>query len=226
VVGFAVASALTLLPAVLTIVGPGSIGWRSEVGADLERRWAHLARWVMADPGVIVPTLAVIPRSSDLRSSTFFNAPDSSILPSSTPSRAGSTDFGPHSATAFAPIVLAIRTTGRSPRSRTSGLYEYSRRLAADERVTRVGPRRHRSPVDARAIPPALRQSGGPPDRYALTTLTATTRGDLTAFTVYTPLSGNREEGKALVAAMRDPSGRSPCRQGPDRPGRRWGGRT
>jgi len=46
----------------------------------------------------------------------------------------------------------------------------------------------------------------GPRDRYVATTLAATTKDDLTAFSVYTPFGPNRDEGKALVAALRDPS--------------------
>ena len=48
---------------------------------------------------------------------------------------------------------------------------------------------------------------GGPPDRFAQEALAATTRGDLTAFTVYTPYGPNRDEARALVAELRDPAG-------------------
>ena len=37
--------------------------------------------------------------------------------------------------------------------------------------------------------------------------LAATTKGDLTAFTVFTPYGPNRAEGRALVADLRDPAG-------------------
>ena len=37
----------------------------------------------------------------------------------------------------------------------------------------------------------------GPRDRYVQTALAATTRGDLTAFTIYTPFGPNRDEGRA-----------------------------
>jgi RND superfamily putative drug exporter len=46
----------------------------------------------------------------------------------------------------------------------------------------------------------------GPPDRFVSTALGATTRGDLTAFTVYTPYGPNREEGRALARDLRDPT--------------------
>ena len=38
------------------------------------------------------------------------------------------------------------------------------------------------------------------------TALAATTKGDLTAFTVYTPYGPNRDEGRALVHELRDPA--------------------
>jgi len=212
VVGLAVASALTLLPAVLTIVGtridrlairrvtprPGTDG-----------PWARLARWVMRRPvAVLVPTLAIILVLGSPFLHVRFNAPDSSILPPSVPSRAAfdrlRAEFGEGE---FAPIVLAIRTNGPATApDNLAALFEYSRRLAADPRVSRVD---SLVTIDPRLTLDQYRllysAPGGPPDRYALTTLGATTRGDLTAFTLYTPFGPNREEGKALVAALRDP---------------------
>jgi len=47
----------------------------------------------------------------------------------------------------------------------------------------------------------------GPRDRFVATGLAATTRGDLTAFTIYTPYGPNRDEGRSLVGDLRDPAG-------------------
>ena len=47
----------------------------------------------------------------------------------------------------------------------------------------------------------------GPRDRYVQTALAATTRDDLTAFTIYTPFGPNRDEGRALVADLRGTAG-------------------
>ena len=106
----------------------------------------------------------------------------------------------------FAPIVLAVRTDGAATTpANLAALYDYSRRLAADPRVSRVD-----SLVD---VDPRLTLAqytllygdpNGPRDRYVQTALAATTRGDLTAFTLYTPYGPNRDEGKALVTALRD----------------------
>lgn len=214
VVGFAVVSALTLLPAVLTIVGTRIDRLairRVAAQPSSEGSWARLARWVMRRPvAVLVPTLAVILLLGSPFLHVRFNAPDSSILPPSVPSRAAfdrlRAEFGEGE---FAPIVLAIRTDGpATSAANLAELFAYSRRLAADERVSRVD-----SLVD---LDPRLTLDqyrllygapGGPPDRFALTTLSATTRADLTAFTLYTPYGPNREEGKALVADLRDADG-------------------
>ena len=109
--------------------------------------------------------------------------------------------------------------TGRRPtRTTWPRCYDYSRRLAADPRVTRVD-----SLVD---VDPRLTldqyqllygDPNGPRDRFVGDALAATTRGDLTAFTVYTPYGPNRDEGKALVADLRDPAGAARA-AGRDRP--------
>ena len=144
VVGLAVASALTLLPAVLTIVGTRIDRLavrRLAPRAATDGSWARLARWVMRRPvAVLVPTLALILVLGSPFLHVRFNAPDSSILPPSVPSRVAfdrlRDEFGEGE---FAPIVLAIRTTGAatSP-DNLAALHDYSRRLAADPRVTRV----------------------------------------------------------------------------------------
>ena len=210
VVGLAVLAAVTLLPAVLTIVGTNVDRLairRVDPGTSTDGPWARLARRVMAHPvAFLVPTLALILLLGSPFLHVRFNAPDSSILPPSVPSRAAfdilRAEFGEGE---FAPIVLAIRTTGpaTSP-ANLAALYEYSRRIAADPRVTRV---EGLVDVDPRLT---LEQyqllygaPGGPPDRFSQEALAATTRGDLTAFTVITGFGPNREEGKALVADLR-----------------------
>ena len=48
-----------------------------------------------------------------------------------------------------------------------------------------------------------MRDPNGPRDRFTATVLAATTKADLTAFTVTTPFGPNREEGRALVRDLR-----------------------
>jgi RND superfamily putative drug exporter len=214
VVGLAVASALTLLPAVLTILGPRIDRLairRVSPRPTSDGSWARLARRVMRHPiAVLVPTLAFIVLLGSPFLHVRFNAPDSSILPASVPSRAAfdrlRSEFGEGE---FAPIVLAIRTQGNAVEpANLAALFAYSRRLAEDPRVTRV-----EGLVD---VDPRLSldqytllygDPNGPRDRFIQTALRATTKGDLTAFTLYTPYGPNRDEGAQLVSALRDPGG-------------------
>jgi len=155
---------------------------------------------------VLVPTLALLLLLGAPFLHVHFNAPDAAILPADVPSRASfdllRQEFGEGE---FAPIALAIRTDGPalSP-ANVAELYDYSRRLAADPRVSRVN-----GPVD---LDPRLTleqyqllygSPNGPPDRFVREALAATTNGDLTTFTLYTPYGPNRAEARGLVADLR-----------------------
>ena len=210
VVGLAVAAALTLLPALLAIVGTRIDRLavrRVAVGAPADGRWARLARAVMRRPvQVLVPTLALLLLLGAPFLHVRFNAPDAAILPADVPSRASfdllREEFGEGD---FAPIVLAVRTDGPATNpDNLARLYDYSRRLAADPRVSRVT-----SLVD---VDPRLTleqyqllygDPNGPRDRFVQTGLATTTNDDLTAFTIYTPYGPNRAEGRALVGDLR-----------------------
>ncbi len=214
VVGLAVASALTLLPAIFGVLGErvDSVRIRRVGEADsVDGPWARLARRVMAHPvAVFVPTLAFLLLLGAPFLHVRFNAPDATILPPEVPSRAAfdilDEQFG---AGRFAPLYLAIRTNGSATSAaNVSALYDYSRRLAADPRIDRVD-----GYVD---VDPRLTKGqylllygapGGPPDRYTATALQATTRGDLTAFTLTTPYGPNADEARALVGALRAADG-------------------
>ena len=214
VVGLAVASALTLLPAILTILGPRVDRFAVRKVArtpGTDGAWSRLARRVMRHPvAVLVPTLAFILVLGSPFLHVRFNAPDASILPPEVPSRAAfdrlTAEFGDGE---FAPLVIAVRTAGPATApANLAALYDYSRRLAADPRVTRVD-----SLVD---LDPRLTLAqytllygdpNGPRDRYVQAGLAATTHGDLTAFTLYTPYGPNRDEGRALVKDLRTPGG-------------------
>ncbi|MFL5674750.1 MAG: MMPL family transporter, partial [Chloroflexota bacterium] len=157
-----------------------------------------------------VPTLAFLLVLGSPFLHVRFNAPDSSILPPEVPSRAAfdrlTANFGEGE---FAPLVVAVRTTGPATTpANLAALYDYSRRLAADPRIARVD-----SLVD---VDPRLtlaqytllyRDPNGPRDRYVQTALGATTKGDLTAFTITTPYGPNRDEGRSLVSDLRSGEG-------------------
>ena len=214
VVALAVAAAMTLLPAVLAIAALHLERLRirrvtprpAEEGA-----WSRLAWWVMRRPIlVLVPTLAILLALGTPFLHVRFNAPDARILPEAAPSRDAfdrlTEEFGPGP---FAPIVIAVRTTGRAVDPANLGaLYDYSRRLAADPRIDRVDslvdidPRLTLDQYVLLYAPP-----GGPPDRYIAELLSATTQGDLTAFTVLTPYGPNEAIARALVGDLRAPNG-------------------
>jgi putative drug exporter of the RND superfamily len=214
VVGLSVVAAMTLLPALLAIIGVHLDRFRvRRVSArpPEEGRWSRLAWWVMRRPvAVLVPTLALLVLLGTPFLHVRFNAPDSRILPESVPSRQAfdrlGEEFGPGP---FAPIVLAIRTDGPATESQNlRALFDYSRRLTADPRVERVD-----SLVD---IDPRLSAEqyvllygfrGQPPDRYAAEILAATTQGDLTAFTITTPYGPNEAAGRELVRDLRADAG-------------------
>ena len=230
VVLLAVASALTLLPALLAIVGtadrragdpPGAS--RATIRTD---RWARLARWVMRRPvAVLLPTLALLLRPRLPFLHVRFNAPDSTILPASVPSRAAFDRLAatPSARASSRRSTLAIRTTGpaTSPEN-VAALYDYSRRLAADPRISRV---ECLVDVDPRLASTQYQllyaDPNGPRDRFIAMALAATTKGDLTAFTISTPYGPNRDEGRALVADLRGPGRAARPAAGHDRPRRR-----
>src|SRR5215218_6911944 len=144
VVALAVAAALTLMPALLVVLGTRVDALRVRritTRADGEGAWARVARWVMRRPvAVLVPTLTLLLLLGTPFLHVRFNAPDASILPPSVPSRASFDRlvdaFGEGD---FAPLALAIRTDGptTSP-DNVARLYAYSRHLAADPRIVRI----------------------------------------------------------------------------------------
>ena len=213
VVGIAVAAALTLQPALLSVLGShvDALAVR-KVRPDpaTEGAWARLARRVMRHPlRVFVPMLAVLLVLGTPFLHVRFNSPDATILPESVPSRASYEtlvrNFGEG---AFAPLTLAVRTTGPATDPvNIARLYEYSRRLAADPRVTRVDSLVDVDPrIDLAQYQLLYASPGGPPDRFTATALAATTKGDLTAFTLTTAYGPNRDEARALVQDLRDPA--------------------
>ncbi|NJD29246.1 MAG: MMPL family transporter [Chloroflexi bacterium] len=210
VVGLAVLAALTLLPALLALVGVRLEALRVRRVRALPTEdgpWARLANWVMRRPvAVLVPTLAVLLLLGAPFLHVRFNAPDARILPENVPSRAAFdrlvTAFGPGP---FAQIVLAIRTDGPvlEP-SNLAALFDYSRRLAADPRIERVDGLVDLAPrltVEQYALLYGV--GGAPPDRFAVEALAATTRGDLTTFSLTTPYGPNEEPARQLVRDLR-----------------------
>jgi len=141
VVALAVTAALTLLPAILTLLGPrlDRLAVRKvTVAPHADGPWARLARRVMRRPwAVLIPTLGLLLLLGSPFLHVRFNAPDSSVLPPDVPSRQAfdrlRDQFGDGE---FAPISLAVRTDGPATTSENlARLMDYSRRLAADPPV-------------------------------------------------------------------------------------------
>jgi RND superfamily putative drug exporter len=214
VVGLAMLSALTLLPSLLVVAGAHLDRLRVRqvrAGADADGPWARLARLVMRRPvAVLVPTLAALLVLGWPFLHVRFSAPDSTILPDTVPSRiaydrlVAAFGEGP-----FAPISLVIRTEGPATAAgNLARLHDYSRRLEADPRIAKVD-----GLVD---LDPRLRleqyqllygDPSGPPDRFVQAALAATTRGEVTTFTLTTGFASNRPEARALVEDLRSGSG-------------------
>jgi RND superfamily putative drug exporter len=212
VVGLAATAALTLMPAVLAILGPRleafPLPGRQDAGQP-SHAWERLARRVMARPvRVLVPTLALLLVLGTPFLSVRFNAPDATILPAYVPSRQ-SLDLlqGAFGEGDFAPLWLAVRTPGpATDPQNVAALFDYTRRLESDPRVTHVDsivdldPRLSRTQYQVLYADPTR-----VPDRYAAAALAASTRGDLTFVQVFTPYGPNAQQGRALVREMRDP---------------------
>lgn len=150
VVLFSVLAGLTLLPAILAIVGHRidrfAVRWprsRRPTRADTpgDGFWAGLARRVMARPwATLIPTLALL----ILLGTPFLNAnissPDATILPPDLPSRQGfDTLVAEYGAGEISPLLLVVQSPSSVfDRDNLGALYDLTRRLSDDPRVARV----------------------------------------------------------------------------------------
>jgi RND superfamily putative drug exporter len=231
-VGTAVAAALTLLPALLAILGPRvntlALGRRASKGpaghtgpgraraargpgsgpdGAGEGFWGRLAWLVLRHPWrVLVPTLLLL---GGLGTPFLFgrlSTPDARILPPDTPSRrAQDLLAGEFAAGAGAPLLLVVRAPGPvvAP-AQLDVLYDFTRSVAADPRVARVD-----SIVD---VDPRLTREqyallyanpGLSPDLWARGAAQTLARGNTTLVSVVPRLDPLGPETKALVRALR-----------------------
>ncbi len=224
VVGMAALAALTLLPAGLGLLGPrlerlsirGRAGRQRRTPRSPARRSPRVAGSGSPSVSWTTPGASSCPRSV---------CSSCSACPSST------CDSTRRTRRSCRPTCRHVRRTRSSPgssarassrrsswpsgptgRPRAPGnialLFDWSRRLALDPRIRRVDsivdidPRLSKTQYELLYGSPA-----GVPDRYAATALAATTRGDLTTIRLTTPYGPNAPEGRALVKALRDPTG-------------------
>ena len=142
VVLVAVSASLTLLPAVLGILGRRIDALRVlRRGAETGRFWYTITDFVMQRPGrVALPVVALLILLALPFRNVELSSPDATILPTSTASRQALESFR----RAFgdgelAPLVIAVETDRpvNDPQILAS-LYDLTRQLAADPRVTKV----------------------------------------------------------------------------------------
>ena len=147
VVFFSVLAGLTLLPAMLAVIGPGIDRFslhRRVSASDASPRegfWSALARRVMAHPwATLVPTLALLLLLGTPFLRANISSPDATILPQDLPSRQGFDilveEFG---AGEISPFVLVVQTPSTiADPANLGALYDLGQRLATDPRIARV----------------------------------------------------------------------------------------
>ncbi len=142
VVFVAVSASLTLLPATMGILGKRIDALRLiRRGAETGRFWYWMSDLVMRRPWQIaIPVVTLLLFLAFPFRNVELSSPDATILPTSTPSRqaleAFRRAFGDG---ALSPLVLAVETERPVNDPATlAALYDFTRQLAADPRVTRV----------------------------------------------------------------------------------------
>ena len=146
VVVWSTLAALTLLPAVLGIVGTRIDRFSlrrapDPTDGDADGFWASLSHWVMAHPiGVLVPTLALLVLFGLPFRDAVISSPDATILPPHLPSRQAFDllvdKFG---AGVISPFFVVLQSpTGIGSDENLAAIDDLTRRLAADPLVTRV----------------------------------------------------------------------------------------
>ncbi|MBV9169476.1 MAG: MMPL family transporter, partial [Chloroflexi bacterium] len=150
VVLLSVLAALTLLPAILAVLGARidavSIGPLAAAAArtgDGEGFWARLARLVMRRPiQVLVPLLVLLIGLGVPFLRVEFGAPDASILPTDVQSRHGFDLLRTHWGEGeLSPVLLVFQTTDGQPvlqPQRVAALADFMRRVQSSPTVSRV----------------------------------------------------------------------------------------
>ena len=142
VVLVAVSASLTLLPALLGILGRRIDALRViRRGTETGRFWLRISDFVMRRPWQIaIPVVTLLVVLGLPFRNVELSSPDATILPTSTPSRQALDTFRrAFGDGALSPLVIAVETERPVNDPATiAALYEFTRRLAADPRVTRV----------------------------------------------------------------------------------------
>jgi RND superfamily putative drug exporter len=229
VVGISILAALTLLPALLGVLGPRidalmvwplvASAFRARGGritrAGVERIraedgfWARLARFVMARPVlVLVPLLALLIGLGLPFLRVEFGAPDASILPPDVQSRRGFDLLRTHWGDGeLSPLLLVFQTTdGSSPLQpeHVQTLADFMRRVQADPDVARV---ESVVSLDPRITPEQYALIYADPNRiadaYGQAAARATVRQDTLLANVTSRFGQTDKRSKNLVRAIR-----------------------
>ncbi len=201
-------AALTLLPAILGVVGhrinrfrsPLRLGGRGEF-------WPTLARSVMARPGrVLVPTLLLLLLLGAPFLNVRLSSPDPSILPKGLNSRAAfdqlRQEFGPGS---LAPILVLITTSGEiTAPENLEAIHALTRELEREEGVVSVDSLVNIDPrltLDQYKL--LYRDPEDVPDLYARAILGATSASNVTLVQVNTEYIWNDPRSSAIVERLR-----------------------
>ena len=216
VVAISVIAALSLLPALLGILGRrvdalaiGPLAASAERAARGSGFWARLAHRVMARPFLfLVPLLAVLVGLGLPFLRVEFGAPDASILPTDVQSRRGFDLLRAHWGEGeLSPLLLVFQTIdGSSPlrADHVQTLATFMRRVQADPRVLRV---ESVVSVDPRLTPDQYALVYGDPnqigDAYGQLAAQATVRQDTLLANVTGRFGQTDDRSKDLVRAIR-----------------------
>ncbi|MGH2614624.1 MAG: MMPL family transporter [Thermomicrobiales bacterium] len=209
VVAWSTIAALTLLPALLSIVGTRidrfSL-WRRATGGDAERGfWVRLSRGVMARPAVVlIPTLALLLLLGAPFLRANVSSPDATILPPDLPSRqAFDVLVAEYGAGEISPFLIVLEAPGDIFTTQHLGtIHDIGARLANDPRVTRVQSIVPPTLPRDQAIAVANAQRGL--SRLGIESGAGRLANDNAAVIVaYTNLLPNDAESKALLAEVR-----------------------
>jgi RND superfamily putative drug exporter len=145
VVAWSTLAALTLLPALLSLVGTRidrfPVGARRLLITGGIGFWARLAAAVMARPwAVLLPTLVLLLALGSPFLRANISSPDATILPPSLPSRQAfdtlATEFGPGE---ISPFFIVLEAPGEIfQEAHLDTIYDLTAHIASDSRVTRV----------------------------------------------------------------------------------------
>jgi putative drug exporter of the RND superfamily len=209
VVVLAVVGAVTLLPALLGVLGPRIDALRvTREPPERDDLWERLARGIMRRPWlVLLPTLALLLGLGAPFLHVRLSSPDASILPGDLESRRGydilSAQYGEGR---ISPILVAVQATDGPIMTapHISTLYDYTRRIQAVPGVARVesvvtlDPRLTREQYQLLYTTP-----GSLPEALTEGFLAAYARDNTALVSVVTDFPPNAPEARALVGRLR-----------------------